>query len=284
MKKVAIIIVNYNDSINAIHLIKNVDKFKVIDKIIVVDNASTDDSYKRLKKYENEKIHILLGENKGYSAAINIGSKYAINLLKDCYLIASNTDIEIAKEEDIKTLLTLFDYKDVGAIMPTVIEHEASKRGWKILSPTKDLLINIPFINRFFRKSLLQYDEKYFSTDFSIIDVVYGCFFVIDSKVLESISFLDENVFLYFEENILARKLQRIGRRSMISNNAFVLHKHDATITNQVGAYQKYKIHKQSQFYYEKNYNNANALHMFFFYLFYYINLIPYKIKLLFKF
>ena len=283
MKKVAIIIVNYNDSKNAIHLIKNVDKYKVIDKIIVVDNASTDDSYKQLKKYETEKVHVLLSDNNGYSAAINVGSKYAIKQLKDCYLIASNTDIEISKEEDIKTLLSLFEHKDVGAIMPTIIENGSHKRGWKLLSPAKDLFISIPFISRFYKDKVLQYKDSHYTEHSSYIDVVYGCLFAIDSKILEKIGFLDEHVFLYYEENILARRLLQLGKKSMISNNAFVLHKHDAVITNQIGAYQKFRTYMHSRFYYEKTYNYANAIHMFFFHLFYYINIIPYKIKLLFK-
>ena len=58
--KNAIIILNYNDSDNTKKILKKIKNYKILDYIIVVDNKSTDDSLKKLKNFENEKIKIVL--------------------------------------------------------------------------------------------------------------------------------------------------------------------------------------------------------------------------------
>ena len=50
MKKLGFVIVNYNDANTTIRLLNQIKDYKSIDQIIVVDNNSTDDSVKKLKK------------------------------------------------------------------------------------------------------------------------------------------------------------------------------------------------------------------------------------------
>lgn len=284
MKKVGMVIVNYNDSSNTINLINNVSKYKVINKIVVVDNKSTDDSYNILKAFESDKVHIVLSENNyGYSSGINIGTNYLINLYRDCYIIVSNTDIVINNEKDIIELITNFDQEDIGVVMPQVLENGKYKKGWKLTSVNEDLLCNIPFINRFYRNKFIYYKDSYFDERCSIVDVIYGCFFIIDSRVLEEVNYFDENTFLYYEEYILARKLRKLSIKSVINNKVVIEHHHNATIGSNVSLLNKFKIYKKSQLYYEKNYNNANIFQMLLFYIFYYIGLFLLRVKLLFK-
>ena len=68
MKKLAMVIINYNDYDTTKKLIDNIKNYKVLDKIIIVDNASTDNSYNKLKKLTNEKIVLIrTDDNKGYA-------------------------------------------------------------------------------------------------------------------------------------------------------------------------------------------------------------------------
>ena len=55
---------------------------------------------------------------------------------------------------------------------------------------------------------------------------VMGCLFFIRAKDFEAVGLFDENVFLYFEENILACRLQRIGRKSAVVNDITFIHAH----------------------------------------------------------
>ena len=54
--KVAAIIVNYNDEKDTIKFVEKINKYEVINRIIVVDNMSTTiGAFENLKKLENEK-------------------------------------------------------------------------------------------------------------------------------------------------------------------------------------------------------------------------------------
>ena len=57
--KTGIIILNYNDYENTLKIIDMIKDYKCLKKIIIVDNASTDDSFNHLKPLENNKITII---------------------------------------------------------------------------------------------------------------------------------------------------------------------------------------------------------------------------------
>ena len=68
--KTGIVVLNYNDAQETINFVNEINSFKVLDYICVVDNCSTDDSLKKLQKLNN--IHLIaLDDNKGYAAGNN---------------------------------------------------------------------------------------------------------------------------------------------------------------------------------------------------------------------
>lgn len=280
---IGIVIVNYNDLENTVKLVKSIKDFKCFKSIVIVDNNSTDSSVKSLEKLNIKHLKIIKNEeNYGYSKALNIGSKYLLETLDNPLICMSNTDIEIPDENVITTLASMIN-DEVKCVMPKVKEGTTFSYGWKLTTPFQDLMTNIPFINRLIRKKIINYNEDYFKEDNVLVDVMYGCFFMIEGSTLESINYFDENTFLYYEEYILARKLRCINKLSMLSTKVYVKHIHNAVIGNNLSKLNKYKIYKKSQLYYEKNYNKANIIEMALFKVFYYINLIPYKIKSLIK-
>ena len=259
--KTGIIIVNYNDFTSTEKLINNIKDYRVIDKIVVVDNHSSDDSPQKLKKLKLPKLKVVINEeNKGYSYAINTGAKYLIDEYKECNIIISNADVIIEKEEDIETLIKLLHRKNVGIVAPTILERGTKNRGWKNPTPKQEIILNIAYIHRFFRKKYLYYDDDYYQGDFSIVDVLSGCFFLIQSKTLQAVNYLDDHVFLYYEENILAKKLQVKKKINLISNKVTIIHNHSVTIDKSLKRIKKYKAQKKSQYYFEVEYNNASLL------------------------
>lgn len=259
--KTGIIIVNYNDFTSTEKLIHNIKNYRVIDKIVVVDNHSSDDSARKLKQLKLPKLKVIINEeNKGYSYAINTGAKYLIAEYKECNIIISNADVIIEKEEDIETLIKLLHRKNVGIVAPTILERGTKNRGWKNPTPKQEIVLNLAYIHRFFRKKYLYYDDDYYQGDFSIVDVLSGCFFLIQSKTLQAVNYLDDHVFLYYEENILAKKLQVKKKINLISNKVTIIHNHSVTIDKSLKRIKKYKAQKKSQYYFEVEYNNASLL------------------------
>lgn len=259
--KTGLVLVNYNDYSTTKNFIDQIIDYKIIDVVVIVDNASTDDSYEKLSQIENKKIILLKNtSNKGYSSGINLGSKYLIQKYGACNIIVSNADIEIEKEEDIQNLLSVLNSKKkIAVVAPVIRQHDGYDKGWKITKTWQDILLNLIYIHRFLKPKLEGYKEQHYQNK-RIVEVerVSGCFFLIKSTVLEEIHFMDEGTFLYYEENILAKKLKLKQYKTILVNDIEVFHNHSVTIDKSINRLNKYKILKKSQLYFEKNYNNAS--------------------------
>ena len=267
MKKLGFVIVNYNDANTTIRLLNQIKDYKNIDQIIVVDNNSTDDSVKKLKKLKSKKIKIIENkENKGYASGLNTGAKYLIQTLGECNIIFSNSDIIIKNEKDLDTISS--DIKgDISVSSPVIEEHNNLNRGWKKTTPLTESLLNLPYISRYFKKKKLYYKDNHYKEDISYVDVVSGCFFMVDSSALQEINYFDENTFLYYEELIFSKKLEEKNKKLIVDNRVHVIHNHSVTIDKNVKRINKYKILKASQRYYVKNYLKGNLLEMTLLYL-----------------
>ncbi len=257
--KTGFLIVNYNDFETTNILLNTIQLYQNIDQIVVVDNCSSDNSYSELLKVANEHIVILQNSaNKGYGSGINLGAKYLIDTLGDCNIIVSNADIVIENEQVLQILI---DSKpnDFGIIAPLIKEHEGYSKGWKIPTPMQDTLLNLVYIHKFLRPKLIEYKAKHYTKD-SVVDVevVSGCFFMIDSKALQQVNYFDEEVFLYYEENIISNKLKSIGKKIYINTSIEVFHNHSVSIDKSINHLGKYKELKKSQLYFQKKYNKAN--------------------------
>ena len=276
MKKMGIVIVNFNDYKNTINLINELDTFSCISEIVVVDSKSTDESLKEIKKIKSKKLTIIESDNLGYSHALNVGSIYLIDKYKDINIIESNSDIIIGSEDVLLKLSNMIDDK-TKCVMPSIDENGEVKYGWKLTNKYIDLLNNIPLINRLYRKKLIFYKDEYYK-DIVKVDVIHGCFFMIDGNALKEINYFDENVFIYYEENILAHKLKDKAYISKCNTNISIKHLQNVSIGTNISRLRKYKLYSKSKLYYERKYNKA-FISMVFFKLFYLINLIPYVIK-----
>lgn len=261
--KNGIVIVNYNDYKTTKRLIDNIRDYKVFDKIVIVDNKSSDNSLKELKKLENKRIVVIdSGKNKGYSYALNVGCKYLIDKYKECKIIVSNSDIIIQSENDIKDLFELVKGKNV-IVGPTIIEGNNLNRGWIVPKPMDDVAMNILGLYKKYQKRHLMYQDIYYNKDISKVGTVSGCFFAISSKHLEEMGYFDENVFLYYEENIMGVKTRDLGKNIIVANNIDVIHDHAVSIDKSLKRIKKYDILKNSQYYFEKTYNHASKGELF---------------------
>lgn len=278
---IGMVIVNYNDYETTKRLLDNVKDYKVLKEIVVVDNKSTDNSLEELKKLKNKKITIIdSGENKGYSYALNVGCKYLIDKYKSLNIVISNSDIIIDSELDIKDLNSYISTKNV-IVGPTIIQGNDLNRGFKIPTPWQDIKQNIVFFGKRVLAKELSYPDNYYHKDISKVDTVSGCFFMISSKHLEDMGYFDENVFLYYEENIMGIKTKKLGKNIIVCNNVDVIHNHSVSIDKSLKRIKKYDILKTSQEYFEKKYNGANKIELFFLKVFRYLTRILLLIKYL---
>ena len=57
--KTGIVILNYNDYENTIKMIEQIKDYRCLNKIIIVDNCSTDESVSKITPFLNKKIILL---------------------------------------------------------------------------------------------------------------------------------------------------------------------------------------------------------------------------------
>ncbi len=267
MKKkrpLAFVIIHYNDFPMTSRLLENIAHYQSISQIFVVDNHSSDDSFHQLQSFSSSKIKLIRTDtNKGFAAGMNVGVKAAITALGACDIILSNSDIIIYSDENLQRLQEVFKDPTYGILSPVVCEPQGLNRGWKVPSCGKEVLFNLPGVGKFFQKKYLQYPEKHYTGVVSFVEAVSGCFFLIKSEVLEKIGFFDEKTFLYYEENILSRKLQQANYHVALCNEVAVIHDHSVSVNKSISYINKYKILKESQYYFEKTYNHAGNFGLF---------------------
>ena len=261
--KTGFVIVNYNDFATTKILLENIKTYKIIDEIVVVDNFSSDNSYIELEKIKNNFKNLVIikaKSNKGFSAGLNLGGRYLIGKYGKCNIFFSNADIIIKKEQNLIDLVAIIK-DNIVIVAPTIIEKGNKSRGWKIPSPMQEVAINLPIVDKIIQKRI-RYKDEYYTGSVSKVDTISGCFFLMASKHLEDINYFDENVFLYYEENIFGIKTKRLNKKTVVSNNIEVIHNHSVSIDKSIKRIEKVKIQKKSQYYFEKEYNNANCFQL----------------------
>ena len=273
MSKIGIVILNYNDYETTNKYIDMIKNYKVLNKIVVVDNNSTDGSYEKLSNLSNNKISVIkTNENKGYSYGNNYGIKYLSENSDIDYIIISNPDI-IVEEKVIKKLQKDMDNNnEISVICPVINQLEEQIRGWRLPTIKDEILQNINYVQRKVKQGL-NYSEDKYKGQLTKVDVVPGCFFMIRKDVMNLIGNFDESTFLYYEENILGQKLKNIGKKSFVDNEVSVIHDLSVSVNKSFNSIKKYKMLKQSQKYFVKNYLNANIFDMILLGLTYYISL-----------
>ena len=273
MSKVGIVILNYNDYETTKKYIDNIKDYKSINEIVIVDNNSTDGSYEKLKNITGKKISVIKTEqNKGYAYGNNVGINYLNEHFDVDYIIISNPDI-ILEEKDISSLKSDLDNNDdIAMVAPHIKQLDEIIKGWRLPTLKDEILQNINYIQRKARKNLFYKEDKY-KNRLTRVDVVSGCFFMIRKDILKLIGNFDESTFLYYEENIIAKKLMNINKKTYVDNNVTITHDLSVSVDKSFNSIKKYKLLKDSQKYYVKNYLKSNIFGIILLRLTYYVSL-----------
>ncbi len=230
IKDLALIILNYNSADDTIICVRKLIEFDEPYHIIIVDNQSTDNSLMKITAavgpYKN--IDIIQSKNNGgYSAGNNYGIRFAKEKYNVRYVAILNPDVLIPDINVFTRLLDVLERNErVAVIGASVInaenEYNPNLSCWNIPSP-KDLVLDHFLLNR----------RKFKSRNFKLIEkavaqveCVAGCFFIARLEALENVGLLDENVFLYNEENILGIKLKKAGYIEAVALDVFYIHNH----------------------------------------------------------
>ena len=266
--KVAVIIVNYNDVDDTEKYVNTITKYDVINRIVVVDNQSTTTgTFEKLQKLESDKVKVIKSDKNG---GYDYGNNFGINFLKSLkeeydYYIISNPDISVT-EEAIKHCLDVAENDSkIGVIAPRMFNKENNpirRSSWKMRSFWLDVVHSTRVLEIIFYKVLRngEYLEKDYEKEILEVEAISGAFFIIKDTVLNEIGLLDEDVFLFYEEDILAKRIAEKEYKIVSLNSEKFIHYESQTIGKTLSYYKKMRQLFISKMYYHKKYNKINSL------------------------
>lgn len=214
---VYISILNWNNYADTLKCIDSVVKQNYADyKLFVVDNASSNDSVKRIRESYPQLEIIVAYSNLGYAAGHQLIAEKAIKENAEVLWILNN-DVEV-KEGTCDALVKAFR------------QNPAALQGSVVLEEDPNGSTSINFIGDIQPEKLQETYSNVRIEDLeqlppAEITYCHGCSFLIPIEVIKKFGFIDTSYFLYFEEYDYALHLKKLGIPSMICPSSIVVHK-----------------------------------------------------------
>lgn len=223
--KISAVIVNYNDWISTYSLANKLLSFECLDYVVVVDNASSDNSKDQLSIIRNPKYFFIPKEqNLGYGEGNNIGVFFSKRNLNCTHSLILNPDVDI-EEKTVKDLINTYSREDSCFIVAPSSFSGNKRIVWKVRG-----LIDLVFSQEMFLSRLFKipfYNESYFiGQEYCEVDAVLGACLMVDTYKFEKIGGYDKNMFLYEEENYLALKCKSFNYKTIVLCNSLYIHNH----------------------------------------------------------
>lgn len=219
-KEISVILINYNGKKYNDACIASILNSTIAEyiQIVVVDNASTDDSLSALRDRwdDNEQVQILaLDDNYGFSKANNEGIRWSMKQGIDYYLLLNN-DTEI--ESDTVERMMCCGQKTGSIVVPKILYADRKNVIWCAGGTFT------PVIKKTIQSGLNQTDKGQFDVSGGC-QFANGCAFLLSKRIVEKTGFLDERFFLYYEDVEYSMRAERNGIGIYYCAEAVVYHK-----------------------------------------------------------
>lgn len=218
--KVCVILVNYNGRKYNDACIKSILNSTYAEKtdIVVVDNASADDSMKLLKELyaDNASVHLIcLDSNYGFSKANNEGIKWALSQGYQ-YIMLLNNDTVIEKNA-IERMVNI-QMETGNIVVPKILYADQPGVIWCAGGSFSSI------IEKTRHRGAGQKDEGQFDKN-DKCTFANGCCMLLSDNIISKIGLLDERFFLYYEDTEYSMRAGKYGIHISYCGNAIVYHK-----------------------------------------------------------
>lgn len=225
--KLSVVIVTWNSAADIEPCLESIN-FGHEFEIIVVDNASADDTRTKLAQHHHLKL-IQNSSNTGYAHANNQGIEAATGE----YVLLLNPDTKI----DLGTLDILSDYLDthpeVGAVAPRLVNRDGSTQKSVRSFPTAGAVIwDTIGISRLRPNSRVfgRWRVRYFDYEKAAeVEQPMASCLMFRRVVLEQLGGLDEHFPIFYNDVDLSKRMSDAGWKTVYLPNAHVVHKRGAS-------------------------------------------------------
>lgn len=195
-------------------------------EVIVIDNASDDDSVSMVKREFPQVVLIENSENRGYAAGVNQG----IAVAKGRYVLVLNSDTIICDNATEKTMRFADKHPEAAVIGCQVWEDSDTIQMTCFRFPSViNLFLSAFGLTKVFkynrvlgREWMLWWDRK----SERQVDVVSGSFMLVRREAIEQVGGMDEDYFLYYEETDWCYRFAKAGWEMRFWPGAKIIHCH----------------------------------------------------------
>lgn len=272
--KYAVIILNYNTIDDAIRAADSVKNNSITDSYVVciADNCSSKkEDQEKCREYKSDHIiTICLDKNNGYAVGNDKAIKFIKKKYEPEYYIIMNPDVLLLTEGTIEGMIDRIESvgENIVGGQPLVwncyySDNPKTQQNIRRVPDYRDIcmLSFLPFkaLDRKRYRRMIYADEMPYEKEIKY-RVPSGAFFFIKADIFDAIGLFDPHTFLYYEEHILGKKLERIDKQLLFMPQYIVRHEHGKSTGNN-----HYKINKftdecelKSKLYYAKRYLNCS--------------------------
>jgi len=209
------IIVNYNTAQLTSDCLQSIFKYCPNNnyEIIVVDNASQDNSPEILKNKFGNKIKIITNpDNRGFAQANNQGATVA----QGEYLFFLNSDTLLTNNilPEIKKIFS--NRQNIGILAPMLLTSDQK--------PQTGAHGNFPSLKQILSNKLLPFKKSNEKKEILPTDWVSGAALIIRKNLFDKINGWDEHFFMYFEDADLCWRVQKIGFSTAVVPTISLIH------------------------------------------------------------
>ncbi len=218
----SIIIVNYKTPLLVIDCINSIvnQTTETAFEIIVVDNASGDDSVLIIQKAFPAIMVIPMDYNAGFSRANNAG----IRKSKGDFVLLLNSNT-IVLDHALDKCVALFKTSDCVACGVQLLNVDGSMQvsGQWFFPGNINIALKLPYLQTFYDlfKKLAGKKDKNFGADkppVTSVDWINGAFLMVKRDAMEKAGLMDEDFFLYAEESEWCSRIGKHGKLCLFND------------------------------------------------------------------
>lgn len=256
MIDVSVIIVNYNTCNLTIQCLASIFEktCNISFEVIVVDNASLDNSVEMIKKKFPQVKVIESSENLGFGKANNLAAKYArgefLFLLNSDTILISNVIFEFHCFMQQHSQIAACGGNLIDSLGRPVISHGKFP---SLLQEFSDIGFYKLYLNWY--KNHLSVGQKVDEGDINHVDYLSGADVFIRQSVWKQIDGFAPRFFMYYEETDMFRRLRRLGYKVCLLPLLKIIHLEGGSFDKSHSInFNKYAImFKSKVLYYQRN-------------------------------
>lgn len=200
MQMIYVIIINFKTEDVIKDAIKSLEEEEVDIHIVVLDNGSTESSFKVLEEITDNRVELISSDtNLGFAGGVNYTAEYIKNKYKKPeYFFLFNPDA-LSTKNLVGTLCNVLSSNNkVAAISPHILTMD--NKSWfsgGMIDWEKCEILNNPEVAN--------------STEIRKVDVYNGCAALINAEKFFEAGMLESDLFIYFDEAFLSMNFLDMG-------------------------------------------------------------------------